>query len=172
MGNGKDPFYRSSKEHLNACQAAIEAAVSMLENSVVNYCLYDEAFSFEEKISALEACNSILKTFYQEEYFGDSWLSVVYNYGHLSYLCFLNGDENKALEHLRTCVGLAKQLDNAPDEFVSNSLYFRGKTLQKPKRGKSCCERMKQYFFNQYPFSDEFKSKAELKEIIISLEEQ
>ncbi|MGN0535921.1 MAG: helix-turn-helix transcriptional regulator [Eubacterium sp.] len=172
MGNGKDPFYTSDERHLRACQTAIETAVTMLDNSIVNYCIYDDAFSLDEKIEALETCNTILKTFYADGYYGQRGLSIVYNYGYLSWISFLNGDEGKALEYLKICADMAKEFDSAPDRFVSNSLYFRGKTLEKPKRGKTCSERMRLYFLNQYPFSDEFKNRIEFKEIIKTLESE
>lgn len=166
MGNGKDPFYKSDEKHLKACQDAIEAAITMLDNSIVNYCVYDEAFSLEDKITALETSISILKTFYTDDYYGKRGLALVYSYGHLSWLSALNGDEEKSLEYLQICVNEAIKFDEAPDEFVSNSLFFRGKPLEKQKRGKTCQERMKSYILNNYPFSEEFKNKTEFKRIV------
>ncbi|MDO4494559.1 MAG: helix-turn-helix transcriptional regulator [Clostridiaceae bacterium] len=165
MGNGKDPFYTSDETHLRACQNSVEAAVTMLCNSITNYCLYDDAFSHGERIKAIEDCVMILKNFYTDGYYGVNSLMPVYFYGHLSYISFLNGDEKKALEYLDICAVEAKRLDEAPDEIISNSLYFRGKTLEKPKRGKTACERMKNYALNCYPYSQEFKNKPEFKAI-------
>lgn len=170
MGGGDNRFYTSDERHLKACQSSIETAVTMLDNSIVNYCVYDASFSLDEKISVLETCNLILKTFYTDGYYGERGLSLVYNYGHLSWISALNGNEEKALEYLKICVNEAKRLNDAPDQFVSNSLFFRGKTLEKPKRGKTCCERMKQYITEFYPFPKEFKSKKEFGEAVAMLE--
>lgn len=169
MGNGKDPFYTSDKKHIEACQGAIEAALTMLNNSIINYCVYDDAFSCDEKISALETSVSILKAFYTDGYYGSQSLGLVYTYWHLSWLHFLNGNEEKALEYLEICADEAIKFDAAPDESVSNSFFFNGKTLKKPKRGKTCRERIKLYALNQYPFSEEFKNRKEFKEIIKKL---
>lgn len=169
FGNGADPFYTGDEKHRNACSEAIAAALTMLENSVCNYCLYDDSFSLSDKISALEKSVSILKSFYSDGYYAEQWLTLVYFYGDLSWLNFLCGDDSKAIEYLDFCADEAIRLDNAADEHISASFFFKGKTLKKPKRGKTCCERIKLYALNQYPFSSDFRNKEEFKQIISKL---
>lgn len=169
FGNGKDPFYKTVKKHTDACQNAIEEALFMLESSVISYCLYDDSFTPDEKIEALEILTTLNKQFYTDDYYGKNALNIVYNYGSLSWLYFLKNDEENALKNLKICASEAKKFDEAPDEFTSKALFFNGKKLEKPKRGKTCTERMKLYFLNQYPFSEEFKNKKEFRDIINNL---
>lgn len=159
-------MYPPGEKHNKACRTAIEEILFLLDGATVNYCFYNDDFSFGFRIEAAKMILKIMDSVYDDGNYGENWHMVVYNYGHLGYWYFQMGDEAKALENLRKCAELSVKYDALPKETEHNSLLLKGKIFEKRERGRTMCERMKRHFLVNYPLSDEFKESEEFKKII------
>ena len=88
-------------------------------------------------------------------------------YGLLGFFYFQSGNEEKALHNLRRAAELAIEFDNLPRITTLHSTLFEGKTFDKHELGSTFIAKswMKENIEN-YPLSEEFKEKAEYKEIL------
>lgn len=161
----------SDKEkHYNACSEAIENNLFLLENTVAHYCVYDENFTHSYKIEAIQKMIDINNIIFTDGNYGKLWLNMIYNYGHLGYLYFAQGDIVNALKNLELCAEYAKKYDALPEKSERTSQFFENRFFEKTPRGKTMCQRMKYLMTEKYPLSDEFKESKEFAEIISSLE--
>ncbi len=158
------------EKHYVACSHAIETHLYLLSNAIDHYCFYDENFSPEYKIEAINKMLSIQNIFYTDSNYGKLWLHRIYDYGHLGHLYFALGDNEKALEYLKISAEYAKKYDELPQISGRTAQFFEGRTYEKTLRGKTMCERMKILMTERYPLTDEFKTTPEFKEIIKMLE--
>ena len=88
-------------------------------------------------------------------------------YGMLGWFYFEKGDKEKALHNLRRSAELAVKFDNLDRITTLHSTLLEGKTFDKQTLGTTFIAKswMKGNIEN-YPLSEEFKEKAEYKEII------
>lgn len=159
-------MYPPGEKHDNACRTALEELLFLLDGATVNYCYFNDDFSFEYKIKAAENTNRIYDIIYDDGNYGKNWHNVVYNYGYLGYWYFEIGNIEKSLENLTKAASLAKKYDDLPLKTELHSHLLNGCIFEKAERGKTLCERMKHHFTVNYPLSDEFKNTKEFKEII------
>lgn len=153
-------------KHYAACSHAIETHLYLLENAMDHYCFYDDNFSPEYKIEAINKMLSIQNIFFNDGNYGKLWLHRIYDYGHLGHLYFALGDNENAFKYLMLSAEYAKKYDNMPQVTERTSQFFEGRAYEKTPRGKTMCERMKILMTERYPLSDEFKSTPEFKEIL------
>lgn len=158
------------EKHYMACSDAIENQLYLLENAVDHYCFYDESFTPEYKIEAINKMLAISNIIFTDGNYGKMWLHVIYNYGHLGHLHFQIGENEKALEYLKTSAEYAKKYDQLPHVTERTAQFFENRTYEKTLRGKTMCERMKILMTERYPLTEEFKSTPEFKEILNILE--
>lgn len=158
------------EKHYNACSTSIENLIFLLEHSVDHYCLYDEKFTPEYKIRALEKMLTVYNLFYTSGNFGKSWADVIYNHGHLGHLYAQCNDNIKALNNLKKCAAYAREYDLLPENKEYNTQFFENRTFTKKLRGKTMCQRMYYLMTEKYPLPEEFKKCSEFQEILSSLE--
>ena len=163
-------MYPPGEKHDAACHNAIEELVFLLDGATCNYCFYDDRFSPEFKIEAAQMIITIMDTIYSDGNYGQNWHYVVYNYGHIGLWYFQAGNNKQAFENLKKSAELSKKYDLMPQKTTLTSHLLNGTIFEKPIRGRTMRERMKHHFTVNYPFSDEFKSSPEFKEILEILE--
>ncbi len=157
-------------EHFSACSGAIEQLVYMLQNVTNHYCYYDDSFSAEYKIQAINKMLSVFEIFFTDGEYGKLWHHVIYNYGHLGRFYYELGDIDNAMKCFNTCANYAYKYDSSPRALKRSAQFFEGRIYEKTLRGKTMCERMKILFTERYPLSSEFKGTSEFKTIIDKLE--
>lgn len=158
------------EKHYEACSNSIENQLYLLENAIDHYCFYDDNFTPEYKIEAINKMLAISNIIFTDGNYGKMWLHVIYNYGHLGHLHFALGKNEKALEYLKTSAEYAKKYDQLPHITERTAQFFENRTYEKTLRGKTMCERMKILMTERYPLTDEFKATQEFKEILNMLE--
>lgn len=152
----------SDKEkHYEACGSVIENLLFLLQHSADHYCLYDDAFSVEYKIEALEKMLKIYEIIYNDGNYGKSWLDVIYNYGHLVHLYHEDKNDKKALYCMDMCCELARKYDELPEKSERSAQFFENRIFEKTERGKTMCERMKYLITEKYPLSEDFRKSAD-----------
>lgn len=159
------------QKHYEACGNAVENNLFLLQNAVSHHCVYDDNFSAGYKIEAIRKMIDICNTIYTDGNYGKCWQNMIYNYGHLVYLYFSQGDTENALESLRLCAETAHRYDNMDEKTERTSQFFENTLYNKKLRGKTMCQRMKFLITERYPLSDEFKCSNEFTEIFRILEE-
>lgn len=159
------------QKHYEACSDAIENILYFLNNTVSHYCFYDESFTVEYKIDAINKVINIINTVFSDGNFGKLWLNMIYNYGHLARLHFENNDYDNALKNLDICVSFAKKYDNLPEASVRTAQFFESRIYEKTHRSRTMCQRIKYLVTEKYPFSEEFKNSQKFKELIKILDE-
>lgn len=168
--------YLNPDEHKHACREAIEEELVLLDNTIHHLVYYEckdsvppcEFRELPDKIAALETMNEIYRKIYTDGNYGQNWLFILYNYGHLGYLYFLTGDSENALKNLRICAELAGEFDALPETTVHSSILLNGKEFHKNTLGStySACSHMKRLMLENYPLSEEFKKSNEFRDII------
>lgn len=159
-------MYPPGEKHDIACRNALEELLFLLDGATVNYCYFNDEFSFEYRIKAAENTNKIFNIIYDDGNYGKNWHYIVYNFGYLGYWYYEIGNIEKSIENLSKAAELAKKYDDLPQKTELKSLLFEGKIFEKTERGKTMCERMKHHFTVNYPLSDEFKNSEKFKEIL------
>ncbi len=158
------------KKQFTACSEAIEQELYIMQGSVSHLCFYEDRFTAEEKIRAIEKMLMVIDTVYTDGDYGKMWCHLIYNYGHLGYLYAQLGNGEKAIENLRLSAGYAREYDALPEETTRTSMFFRGQTYRKLSRGKTMCERMKILMTERYPLREEFKATEGFRAVISVLE--
>ncbi len=160
----------NKEKHYAACSDAIENFLLLLDNTVSHYCFYDESFSPEYKIEAINKLNKINDTVFTDGNYGKLWLNMIYNHGHLGHLYFEVKDYDNALKHIELSISYAKKYDSLPETTERTAQFFENRIYEKTQRGQSRCQRMKYLLTEKYPFSEEFKSTEKFTKLIESLE--
>lgn len=159
-------MYPPGEKHDNACRDALEELLFLLDGATVNFCYFNDDFSFEQKIKAAENTNNIFDIFYDDGNYGNNWHYVIYNYGYMGYWYSETGNAEKSLVYLRKAAELAKKYDEMPKKTILNSHLLSGSVFEKKEQGRTMCERMKHHFTVNYPLSDEFKNTEEFKAVL------
>ncbi len=154
------------EEHYTACFEALDREMLLFMFTVSNQLFYKKHFSTQHQIKALEACYSMINTFYDDGNYGSCYRSTVYLLGDLGRLYFANGDTENAVKHLKKCALLAKKHDELAPEAEHSSLFMQGHIYRKTKYGKTLCERMKRRYLTEFDLSDEFKASKEFEQIL------
>lgn len=154
------------EKHYEACSVAIEHLLFLMDNSVSHYCFYDDNFSYEYKIEAIEKMNRIFDIIYTDGNCGKNMLNKIYNLGNLGHLYLSVGNKEKAVLNFELCVHCAKKYDDMPQITTRQSQFFENRTYEKTLRGKTMCERMKFLITERYPIDDDFKSTEEFRKIL------
>lgn len=162
----------------SGCRNLIEEMLIQFVNAASRFCfVYGRAgrgMTARDIETATEGellMKKILELFYPDGNYGKCWRYAIYNYGNLGNLYHLAGDNDKAFESLKKCAQLAKHFDTMPNITERHGLFFEGEKLNKQKDvnvylDTSVCMQMTNLMQNNYPLSDEFKSKPEFQEII------
>lgn len=161
-------YQKGHPEYYSKIQEAIEEGIGLVDTSVAHYYLYDDNFSIDYKIKMLEKSLDIKNMIYDDGNYGEQWLQIIYEYGHLGHLYFQNGNEESALIFLKKCAQHALKFDKM-DRFTNmNSMLFKGRIFDKNKLGTpfSATDRIKYLFEEKYPLSDEFKQTKEFLSIM------
>lgn len=168
--------YLKPDEHKQACRAAIEEELFLLDNTIHNLAFFNvdwnaqppEFKNISDTISAIELMNEIYNMIYTDGNYGQNWRFIMYNYGHLGHLYFQSGDNKNALKNLKICAELAKKFDNLPEITVHTSMLLDGREFNKNTLGSTyiACSHMKRLMLENYPLSVEFKNSDEFKDII------
>ncbi len=174
MRNSRDYIatflYRSSEKQKEACRNAMDELLYLLNGAVANYCYYEEQFTTEFKIDAVNTMLTVQNAVYPDGDYGRNWLHVIYNHGHLGYLYFTAGDIEKALTNLEKSARLAKKFDGLPSVSQRTSPLMKGQIFEKEPVPKShdetMTERMKRFMLGKYPLSEDFKNTEAFKKII------
>ena len=145
---------------------AIEELSYLLQNVIIGYCYYNNTFTPEYKIDIIKNMNGILQMTGADN---KNAIHIIYNYGHLGYLYAQIGDNENALNNLRTAAERAVAFDNLPELTRRTALFYE---KEKRFRHMNMRERMFELMTKHYPLSDEFKEKAGFQEIINTIKEQ
>ncbi len=158
------------EDHYKACSDAIEQLLYMLQNVASHHCYYDNRFSPDYKIGALNKMLTVYDLFFPDGEFGKLWMHVIYDYGNLGRAYFEKGDTENALLNLKKSAELTKKYDSLDENRTMTSQFFEGKVIGKTLRGKTMCQHMEILMTEKYPLSEEFKNSEEFKTIINSLQ--
>ncbi|MBQ7118052.1 MAG: helix-turn-helix transcriptional regulator [Clostridia bacterium] len=178
MRDGREIYCFSYKVHnhpdcYEIIQEAIEEEISILYDTLSDYCFISEKFPRDYQIEIVERTKNFLNYIYDDGNYSRMW-RVVINccYGILGWFYFQKGDNEKAFLNLRKSAELASEFDSLERVTTLHSTLFEGKSFDKQTLGSnfSAKEWMKELMTVHYPLSDEFKSTPEFKEIISILE--
>lgn len=150
---------------------AIEEHIFLAYDAIYSY-YGTNKFSRDYQIEIHEKTKDFFNYIYNDGNYGRMWRSVMSCcYGMLGWFYFEKGDEEKSLHNLRRSAELAVQFDNLDRITTLHSTLFEGKTFDKQELGTTFIAKswMKENIQN-YPLSDEFKSKPEFQEIISLLQ--
>ena len=142
---------------------AIEELSYLLQNVIVGYCYYDDAFKPDYKIEVIKNMNGILQMLDGDN---KNAIHIIYNYGHLGYLYAQIGDNEKALNNLKIAAKRAVEFDYLPEDIRMTALFYE---QENRFRNMTMRERMYELMTKHYPLSDEFKATPEFKKITKSL---
>lgn len=94
----------------NYTMEAVEEEISLLCHGIAHLegAFIDESIDITQRINALEFEIKMLSGFYDDGNYGRAWRNITYAYGHLGHLYFESGNNEKALENLKTAAILAK----------------------------------------------------------------
>lgn len=172
MRDGREMFtfcYRMHK-HPDAdriVQDAIEESIDLAYCSLADY-YFTSRFTRDYQIDILEKTKDFFNYIYDDGNYSRMWRVVIsVCHGTLGFLYFQNSDEEMALHYLRKSAELAIKFDSLPRITTLHSTLFEGKTFDRHELGSTFIAKswMKENIEN-YPLSDEFKERAEFKEII------
>ncbi len=144
-------------------RTAIEELSYLLQNVIIGYCYYDDAFTPEYKIEVINNMNGILQMTGEDN---KNAIHIIYNYGHLGHLYAQIGDDENAFKNLQTAAERAAGFDNLPEDIRKTALFYE---QEKRFRNLTMRERMYELMTKHYPLTDEFKAKPEFQEIIKAL---
>lgn len=157
MAIDRENYYETHKNTL-------EELMFLIHNEIFGYCFN---CSPAEKIIQYECLQGLLNLVYTDGDFGKNSFHRLYNLGHLGHLYQQVGNDDKALEYLKSAARYAKELDDSPDATERIKRFYN---LGTAYRESTASQFMKTVMTEHYPLSDEFKSKVEFKEIIENLE--
>ncbi len=162
-------FYRLHK-HPDADKIIMESIEEQLFLFYCNFSDYyfTDKFNRDYQIDILEKTKDFFNYIYDDGNYSRMWRTVISrNYGMLGFFYFQNGDEEKALHNLRRSAELAIEFDNLDRITTLHSTLFEGKKFDKHELGSTFIAKswMKETIEN-YPLSEEFRSKPEFKEIL------
>ena len=154
----------------NYTMEAVEEEISLLCHGIAHLegAFIDESIDITQRINALEFEIKMLSGFYDDGNYGRAWRNITYAYGHLGHLYFESGNNEKALENLKTAAILAKQFDEMDRITTMGSTFFNGREFDKHTLGSTyiASKRMYELMTERYPLTDEFKQTKEFKAIL------
>ncbi len=143
----------------------LEELMFLLHSEIFGYCLNCTA---EKRIIQFESLQNLLELIYSDGNFGKNCYNRLYNLGYLGHLYQQIGNDEKALEYLREAAVYAKKLDETSDVTERAKRFYNYGTVY---RETTASQFMKIVMSEHYPLTEEFKRKAEFKEIIKMLSE-
>ena len=154
-------------------QESLEKHIFMLYD-VLSGLSYDrKLFSPDYRIDIQEKFLTSLDYIYNDGNYGSMWKAVIYScHGVLAVFYYEKGDKNKTLEHLKKAAELSVSFDALDRYTTMHSPFFAGKVFDKHSLGSDFSARqvLREYMTKHYNFSEEFKSSAEYKAILLLLE--
>lgn len=153
MAIDRENYYETRKNTL-------EELMYLLHNEIFGYCLN---YSPKDKIIQYECLQGLLNLVYADGDFGKNCFHRLYNLGHLGYLYHQVGNDDKALEYLKSAAIYAKELDDTPDVSERAKRFYNFGTVY---RESTASQFMKLVMTEHYPLSDEFRATPEFREII------
>lgn len=161
MRNSREMMTRPTKEnYYETSKNTLEELLFLLHEELFGYCFH---CSPQDRIRQYESLQTLLELVYPDGNFGKNCFNRLYNYGHLGHLYQQAGNDEKALEYLKTAAKYAKELDNAPDGSERAKRFYNYGTAH---RELNASQFMKTVMTEHYPLSGDFKEKDEFKEII------
>ena len=179
MRNGRDYIstylYRSpDNSHETVCKNAVSELVYLLDCVVFNLYGFNPTYSAREQITGIKAIINVFNSVYPDGDYGQSFLLVIYSYGHLGHWHAEIGDNENAYKYLKICANLAKKFDAMPQITEHTSSLVSGMSFDKQLVSKSheetMCGRMKRFITKKYPLTEEFKQDEKYKNITNILE--
>lgn len=153
-------------EHFSACRNALGCELLLMLGTVNNLIHYNNKFSAEYKIQAIEKAIGVLKLIYEDGNYGVCYRSYVFMLGELAKIYYEIGNREKTLKYLKNCAEEARRHDSLPEAVAQESLLMGGEIYRKTKYGKTLSERMKRKFTEDFSFSEEFKACKEFEDIM------
>lgn len=166
MRNSKEVMALDRENYYETHKNTIEELLFLLHEELFGYCLNH---SVNERITQFECLQALLKLIYTDGDFRKNSYHRLYNLGHLGHLYHQSGDDEKALQHLRTAAEYAKELDSTPEASERAKRFYNYGTEY---RQLSASQFMKTVMTQHYPLSEEFKEKEEFKKIVSLLDEK
>lgn len=154
---------RDRESSYEAHRTALEELVFHLHEELFGHCLN---YSPEERIIQYNALQNLLDLIYPDGRYGKNSFNRLYNYGHLGHLHHQIGNDEAALEYLRTAAGYARELDSHPEETEKIKRFYNYGTAH---REMSASEFMRTVMTEHYPLSEEFKNSNAFREIVTLL---
>lgn len=121
----------------------------------------------EERIKTFEHEIGLMDLIFSDGDYGKNYFNRLYALGHLGYLWHQEGDDERAIEYLRSAAEYAKKLDSEPDVSEKNKRFYN---IGPVYRETSAAQFMKLVMTGHYPLSDKFKAKSEFRQILAILE--
>ena len=141
-------------------KTALEELLFLLHSELFGYCFNR---SLEDRITQYESLLRLLDLIYPDGNFGKNSFNRLYDFGHLGYLYHQIGDDNKSLNYLQRAAEYAKELDENSEVSERDKKHYNYGSVY---REATASQFIKTAMTEHYPLSDEFKEKAEFKEII------
>ena len=160
MCNSREMMLSDRKDYYKTHKGTLEELMLLLQNELFGYC---SEKSVKDRIIQYESLQRLLSLVYPDGDFGKNCFNRLYNLGHLGYLYQQAGDDGKALGYLKEAAEYAKELDGNPDASGKEKRFYNYGAVY---RETTASEFMKTVMTEHYPLSDEFKEKAEFREII------
>ena len=157
-----DPKNHDFQKWYENRQRAIEELSYHLQNAIISYCYYDNAFTPEYKIEVIKHLNGIFRMTDSETHPSKNRIHLIYNYGHLGHLYAEIGDIEEAFHYLRLAAEQAVLFDTLPEAERLALLYEREERF----RDMNLSKRMYELMTKHYPLSEDLKAKPEFQEIL------
>ncbi len=150
----------------------LEEQFLLLHTVYSHYFFFDERFSDEWILLALNKEIDFLNFIYDDGNYGKMWRSMIYNYGQVGIKYFRLGNNQKALENFKKMCELAIKFDCMDRITVMHSTMFEGKEFDKHTLGSTYIAKsqIKELLTKKFPLSDELKLSSDFKKIIKILE--
>ncbi len=159
-------------EHDSKIQSAMEENFLLRLTLFSHYHFYNNRCTDEWQIKALKKEIEMLDFIYDDGNYGKMWRMMMNLYCHLGVKYHNIGDYENALSAFKKSAELAMKFDSLERNTVMHSVMFEGREFDKHTLGSTFVakSRAKELMTKKYTLSDEFKSTAEFKAIISSLD--
>lgn len=159
-------------EHYNVCKESLEEEIGLICCTLTHCYLWDDDFDAEYNISISQKIDGIINTFYDDGNYAGQWRILIRNYMDSGFFHFKEGDYENAYLILKKAAQAAKKFDLLDKITVLKSTLFNGREFDKTMLGSNfvASSSVKEKLVSGYPFSDDFKSSDNFKEIISLLD--
>lgn len=155
-------------EHYNICKESIEEEIGLICCTLTHCFLWDDNFDADYNIRIAEKINSIINLFYNDDNYGRQWRIIIRNYMDIGFFYYKKGDYKNAYLYLKQSAKSAKELDSLDKTSTLHSVLLEGIKFDKSDLGSNfiASSSVKEKLTDGYPFSENFKSTEEFKNIL------